>query len=381
MNSNVDNDDNDINIRDSSIINEDMSSISSLEYTSLLEEAKQLNFSDLENSHCIQIIEDYYTSSTSTPSSTPSSSGRNNYPIILFIPELALNKTQSMTIQLKRLVLYYLKVTHKVSLTSYILIYAHTNLSILSQNTLIQQFHKTLPITIRKNLKKLYLLHPTFLIKLFYDTAAKWFLSQKFYRKLSFYDTIRDFQISSNLPSIIFPSTFIKNEDLTLGYKPMEFLPSLTESFDTSLGTTKLLFLCINYLRQINGIRSKGLFRLAGDRILEELVKTRLCHIPKNWEEYVIIGDYNSNNRINITSTCPLSRVIVDDIDTIGCIIKMSLRDLPEPLIPFEYYDYLMKITMQLDHGIDRLSWEEIINRTIASLPFVNSSTLSFLLR
>lgn len=400
--------------RESSLIsNDDSNSINLLEYSILLEEAKQHNFNDFDNSHCLHIfppsssslhssyspslhslnsLNSLHSPNSSNTTNTSNSSNStqsfqsslnspssNNLPIILFIPELALNKNISMNGQLKRLVLYFLKLTFNISLSSYSLIYAHTNLSIISQNTLIQQFHKTLPITIRKNIKKLYVLHPTFLIKFFYETAGKWFLSQKFYRKLSFYDTTHDFQATPNAPLVTFPPIFIKTEDLTLGFRPVESLPPLSNSFEKSIGTTKILFLCINYLRQNNGVRSKGLFRLAGDRILEELVKTRLCYLPNHWEEYVVIGEYNTP--INFTSSCPLARVVVDDIDTIGCIIKMSLRDLPEPLIPYDYYDYLMKITMQLDHGIDRLSWEEMINRTIASIPFVNSSTLNFLLR
>lgn len=391
--------------RESSIIE----NIDQFEYSSLLEEANSSSYPDLENSHCVQLGYD------------PSSS----HPIILLIPELGLNKIQPMTLQLHRLVLYFLKMIQHIVIHRYILIYCHTPLSILSQTTLIQQFHKILPTSHRKNISKLIVLHPTFMIKLFFDTAGSWFLSKKFYRKLVFYETIRDFQLHNPSFQIQFPSTFHRNEDHNLGYKPASYLPPLQRFFVKSLGTTKLLYRCIEYLRKINGSQSKGLFRIAGDRVIEDLVKTRLCLMPNDWEDYIIIGDKEvkgspliiessptmpnsipihqrassqslstvptpippshqrsiSLPQIPSSTQSPLSCLHITDIDCICGILKMSIRDLPEPLISYGHYDYLTDLTRRLESGqLDRTSWEEQVNRAIGTLPHENNATLKYLL-
>jgi hypothetical protein len=443
----------DMSQRESSIID----NINTIEYSSLLQEANSSSYPELENSQCLQIGYDHLTTQT----------------IILFIPELALHKphpsspasTPSISLQIHRLVLYFLKVVQHIVLSKYILIYAHTPLSILSQHTLIQQFHKILPISHRKNLSKLVILHPTFIIKFFFETAGMWFLSKKFYRKLSFYDSIHEFQLQCPSYAIHFPSHFHRNEDQLLGFKLPETLPALRNSFVKSLGTTKFMFLCVSYLREVKGYKSKGFFRLAGDRVMEELVKTRLAALPNHWESYIVIGDAQQEGKrqnppkeqewevvpasgrdlkesseensspiashhsrsssatkfppvnsrqpaaahqrssslppfpINFSTPAaasspplpipnppvlisPLSKIYITDINSIGGALKMSVRDLPEPLISYSHYDYLTTITRQMESGkLERRIWEEQVNQAIGSLPPENCATLNFLLK
>jgi hypothetical protein len=78
----------------------------------------------------------------------------------------------------------------------------------------------------------------------------------------------------------------------------------------------------------------------------------------------------------------PLSKILISDIDTIASILKMSVRDLPEPLISYSHYSYLTEITQQLESGqLERGLWEEQVNRAIGTLPEENKSTLKFLIR
>ena len=105
------------------------------------------------------------------------------------------------------------------------------------------------------------------------------------------------------------------------------------------------------------------MFRVAGDEIELNLAKIRLQYansgsnrsnsriIMSEREDYILIGDLErllkppttSASEIELTESqqqhqqsaenVPMSIVLISNVDTVCQIMKMSIRDLPEPLV------------------------------------------------
>lgn len=70
---------------------------------------------------------------------------------------------------------------------------------------------------------------------------------------------------------------------------------------------------CINYLRT-NSLNEEGLFRLSGSSIKLTYYKEK----------------YDSGATVNLND--------VDDHNVVAMLLKLYLRELPEPLFPFNYF-------------------------------------------
>ena len=139
-------------------------------------------FDDLERSQCIM------TGMTS-----------NGVPILAFIPLLGFEKLNCVTQEdkdrtLKRMLLLFIKSADKIVQRGYILVFAYTALSILSQIPLVYKYYKMLPRSYKKNVRKLIVLHPAYLIRSFFEVGVRWFVKSKFYRKLHFLDSVVEVQ-------------------------------------------------------------------------------------------------------------------------------------------------------------------------------------------
>lgn len=231
------------------------------EFKELLEAAMTEDLSDLERSDCIQIVISQHS---------------EDIPVILFAPKLGFQRDNSDQAT-RRLMLLFIKKAHAIVSKPYVLIYAHTPMSILSQQSVIYKHYKILPRKFKKNLKQVYVIHPQFSIKMFFE-FARMFLSKKFYDKLNLIHSLADFE-SIAYPSLLkFPFGLHLLDDAWIGLKTDSNLvfPTLEAQFVPSLGTTLLLHECIDYLRQESAIDRKGIFRIAGDESQLNLAKSRM---------------------------------------------------------------------------------------------------------
>jgi hypothetical protein len=240
-------------------------------YKLLLDQIKITDFSDLERSGCVTI--------TNYPSTT-------KIPLIVFLPRLGMNaishlnsmenKSSNDSIIIQKVLLYFIKNTHDVMLAGrYVLVYGHTPLAILSQQTMIFKYYKLLPRPYKKNLQNLVILHPQFGIKMVFE-FAKVFLSDKFYQKLILVNSIQELQSMVSPDDLTFPYKFIKLEDEYFDCKYSGSIPALCDCYFPILGTTKLLCDCINYLRNHGGFKHVGIFRISGDENILNLAKIRM---------------------------------------------------------------------------------------------------------
>ena len=363
------------------------------EYLDYLKEANETDLQSLERCECVR-----------------SSVDNNGKPVLYFLPRLGFIKSQSNSeSQLRHMLLLFLKVAHEIvnKCDEYSIVYGHVQLSILSQQPLIFKYWQMLPRRYKKNLKKLYVLHPKMGIKIFFE-LSRVFVSTKFYNKLQYVQSIADLEayISPSVETL--PLTYIKFEDELNGLKPSGIMPPLELSFDSSLGTTPLIFNCCAYLRSANAVTRRGIFRIAGSDIALTLAKMRLqydkvydvsTYNASSSSRLIIIGkkgreDYASANskrshrnekKCDIYNSLP--SIFIDDVDTVAQILRMSLRDLADPLISSTAHASFVETTSKLVdvdqsksdlYSID--DWEWDANMILDQMKEENKVTLANLL-
>lgn len=369
-------------------------------YKTLIDEAHKLDFADLERSHCVSIRKI-----------------SNGTTIIIFIPRLGFQVLESTSTSsssssetIKKILLYFIKTVNDIIMSEkYILIYGHTPMSIISQQSVIYKYYKILPRPYKKNLSQLIIVHPQLGIKLLFE-FVKVFVSQKFFSKLLLVDSIFDLQQIHSPCDLLVPYKFIKYEDEDFDFKYLGTIPSLIESFVPILGTTKLLADCVSYLRYNGGFDRVGIFRIPGDENILTLAKIRMQRMysfvspglpiihdrivigiesmtPENDPSSVTAAEApssssstrkktltetifgfssssSSSEKVPAPPTVPaastpssssrqstgsksstVSIAVFNDLDTVAQILKFSLRELSEPLVTFEAFDQLVDVT------------------------------------
>jgi len=86
-----------------------------------------------------------------------------------------------------------------------------------------------------------------------------------------------------------------------------------------------ILFKCIKILHP-ESYTSQGVFRVSGNNV-------DMQEVEREFDTDCIKYNFKNN----------------EDIHVVACILKKYLRDLPEPLLPFNMYDQLIKSADVLD--------------------------------
>jgi hypothetical protein len=334
----------------------------------------------------------------------------DNHPTISFLLDMALLIAKADPSQynprLKLMFLYLLKLIMNIVDsagvdTTYSLIVSYTPLSFLSNSSVVESIFTMIPKKYRKQLAHLFILNSPGKALLF-SKSMQCVSSKCVDKKVHCVDYISDIAVQIHngtysrvsIPYIY--HEYIRLEDESRSVKATGILPSLDQSYDHKLGTTKLLYTCIEYLRKRGGLRHVGIFRIAGDESLLRLVKSRL--------QYGSIDDYTSDYRsagiidgttyvqiglnegsvTTINGQSKFSRVVVKEIDSVAQIIKFSVRELSEPLITREVYQKLLSLTKKMnfaqcgDDGI--MEWLHRVDALLHEMPLAHVNTLKHLL-
>jgi hypothetical protein len=207
----------------------------------------------------------------------------------------------------------------------------------------------------------MYIIHPNYGIKMFFK-FARVFLSHKFYNKLCLLESIHEFQKIIPPTIISLPLKFLRKEDEDKKIKYSGLMAPLINSFDPKIGTTQVLSVCAEFIKHHNGLKQQGIFRVAGDEGELNLAKVRLQYSNKdgcdahitlsNDKNYILIGDLpglameeNNPEKKKNHEDFPSSVIIVQNVNSVAQIFKMSIRDLPEALIPNDTYQMLIEAT------------------------------------
>jgi hypothetical protein len=114
-----------------------------------------------------------------------------------------------------QLFFYILSILDKLVVDDYVIVYLHSG---APRNSIpgIQWFHrfyKMVDRRLRKNLKQLYLVHPTFWVKTVLRLVRP-FISRKFYRKVHFLESLRDLERHVHLDAMMIPEAVRRTDEL-----------------------------------------------------------------------------------------------------------------------------------------------------------------------
>jgi len=370
-------------------------------YKQLLADARESKDADLERFNCVQ-----------------HGKSKDGIPILFFAPRLGFGNDLNLPSaqkdrELKRMMLLFIKKANSVVTGPYIMVFAHTPLSILSQQPIIYKYYKMLPREYKKNLLHLYVVHPNFLMRSFFEIGVRWFVSDKFYKKLHFIKTIAELQGVVGTSAVQFPPLFIQNEDEEFHFMTdkviesaqkshakknptdtrtvMKHAPSLVDLYDPAVGTTRLIDQCCKFIRSSpDGLKRKGIFRMSGDNVTLSAVRRRMAsgnalhygkiYIGEN-DPLLLAENVSKAAGANADSSFSPANVVVTDVDTVANVLKVSLRMWAEPVISMSHYTRLVDATTAYNESKDEEVWCKAIREIKSTMLLEHAAVLEHLMR
>lgn len=246
--------------------------------------------------------------------------------------------------------LYFIYVMDKIVECDYTLIYIHRPNARTPSIGWLRKVYGIFTRKYKKNLKQLYIVNPNFWIR----TACrifKPFISSKFWQKLTFIDELQKLY------------KFISPHQLKLPIEVLSDSPNANRLFGASVEDAmkhpmneglEIPYIMESAIEAIHsdGLDTVGLFRLPGNaKRTEEL---------KNMFDKGIKVDLKEESEIHVTCS----------------LLKCYIRELPNPLIPYEMYDIVIESYVEMD--ISRSKHE--LTKCMAFVPKVNIIILQRLL-
>ncbi|XP_068128032.1 uncharacterized protein [Hyperolius riggenbachi] len=252
----------------------------------------------------------------------------------------------------------------------YTVVYFHYGLNSRNKPSLswLQSAYKAFDRKYKKNLKALYVVHPTNFIKVLWK-IFKPVISHKFGKKISYMNYLSDLREHLRCNRLIIPPEVLQHDEkLRLQLKgkaavitktPPPRPPLPTQQFGVTLEYLKnkhqgelippVVEQTVSYLKA-KGLRTEGLFRRSvAVHIIKDIQRLYNLGKPVNFDEY-------------------------GDVHIAAGILKTFLRELPEPLLTFDSYRPVLEIT-SVESILRVNSCKEIVQR----LPDHNYALLKYL--
>eukprot|EP00004_Rigifila_ramosa_P003215 TRINITY_DN13397_c0_g1_i1.p1 TRINITY_DN13397_c0_g1~~TRINITY_DN13397_c0_g1_i1.p1 ORF type:complete len:792 (-),score=144.29 TRINITY_DN13397_c0_g1_i1:1-2127(-) len=231
----------------------------------------------------------------------------------------------------RRVFLQIIKTMDSVVIRDYTLVFCCANMSAANRPSItwLKSMHKIIGRKYRKNMKMLFLVHPSAFLKGFVSCFRP-FVSQKFWRKLQYIDNLSQFSGFMNLNAVHLPELVYDFDNKNL--PPHQHIKSphavfgvpLVELFTRSGKMPLIATTTIQHLYD-NCTHIEGLFRIAGSQA--EVQRFRRI--------------FEDGHAPDFTGC---------DVHAISGVLKLFLREMPDPLIPLASYDaFLQAIKNQPD--------------------------------
>ncbi|XP_037700965.1 rho GTPase-activating protein 8 [Choloepus didactylus] len=270
-----------------------------------------------------------------------------------------------------RRLLEYLKYTlDQYVENDYTIVYFHHGLNSRNKPSLswLQNAYKEFDRKYKKNLKALYVVHPTNFIRVLWN-IFKPLISHKFGKKVTYFNSLSELREHLKSDQLIIPPEVIRyDEKLQNLHKgrlpppaktPPPRPPLPTQQFGVSLQYLKdknkgelippVLRFTVTYLRE-KGLRTEGLFRRSASvQAVREVRRLYNQGKPVNFDDY-------------------------GDIHVPAVTLKTFLRELPQPLLTCEAYEQILGIT-SVESSLRVTRCRQIL----CGLPTHNYAVLSYL--
>lgn len=257
----------------------------------------------------------------------------------------------------------------------YTIVYFHHGLN--SQNKppfrWLLQAYRTFDRKYKKNLKALYLVHPTNFIRVLWQ-LFKPFISIKFGRKMNYVNHLSELGNHLHLNQLSIPPPVLSHDaQLTSksankpsqGPEAVDSAPSPTQQFGVTLQFIKenhpgeiippIMRLCVDFLSQPDALETEGLFRRSAS---SSLVR-------------------EAQSRVNRGDNVDFQREFDGDYHLAAVLLKTFLRELKEPLMTFDLFDDI--VTFQGLSKEDRALMVKVV--ILERLPEDNYAVLKYLVQ
>eukprot|EP01120_Amphizonella_sp_Union-15-10_P011222 TRINITY_DN4706_c0_g1_i2.p1 TRINITY_DN4706_c0_g1~~TRINITY_DN4706_c0_g1_i2.p1 ORF type:complete len:562 (+),score=95.43 TRINITY_DN4706_c0_g1_i2:42-1727(+) len=261
------------------------------------------------------------------------------------------------TLDLDRVLAYCIKLMDPIVEQEYIMVYIHTNLSAENKPSLgwLKKLYSILGRKYKKNMKQLYLVQPSFWLRTFL-ACFKPFLSSKFWSKIKYitdikqlgkYMSIQQLELPEDTLRAVQSSNHANNENLIFG-QPIEEVLRL--EYNQGLSIPIIVHDAVTALIK-QGMKLEGLFRLSGNQSKVEAIKKL----------------YDSGKPVDLE---------IRDPHVIAGVLKLYLRELPEPLFTTDLY---MEFIEDYDEK-DEEKTKKALLETLPKLPPTHRALLKTLL-
>lgn len=239
-------------------------------------------------------------------------------PVVVVV---SANFPSSKNINLDRLLAYVVSVMHPIVHNEYAILYIQSNSTrnnSVSFSWLLKAY-KILTRSYKKNLKALYILHPTLsvraVLKLF-----KPFISQKFWQKVIYLHEVNDVykyihRDQIKLPNIAFQTKSKEQTKVVFGVSIEEVI-SRPDHVSLGLEIPIVVHQTTRYLLDHKAASIEGIFRLSGNL-------QQVQNMKKQYDK----GE----------------EVALDGVMEVASLLKLYFRELPDPVIPFSMYDAIIQ--------------------------------------
>ncbi|CAL9682655.1 unnamed protein product [Knipowitschia caucasica] len=253
----------------------------------------------------------------------------------------------------------------------YILVYFHYGLRSTNKPSLkwLRQTYNEFDRKYKKNLKALYVVHPTNFIRIVWN-IFKPLISHKFGKKLTYVNYLAELKDYLNYEHLIIPDDVIKHDEKLRAAqkerpppavkKPPPRPPLPTQQFGVSLQYIReknagaiippVMTQTITYLKE-KGVKTEGIFRRSARvQLIKDIQSLYNLGKPVDFDQY-------------------------GDVHVPAVILKTFLRELPEPLLTFRVYNQVLDV-MKVESSLRVSRCKQIIE----SLPEYNLIVTKYLL-
>uniref|UniRef100_A0A8C0YE38 Rho GTPase activating protein 1 n=1 Tax=Cyprinus carpio carpio TaxID=630221 RepID=A0A8C0YE38_CYPCA len=248
-----------------------------------------------------------------------------------------------------KLLMYLKQTLDKYVESDYTLIYFHHGLTSENKPSLswLRDAYREFDRKYKKNIKALYIVHPTMFIRTIL-ILFKPFISFKFGRKINYINYLSELEEIVKCDQLVIPNRVREYDDkIRLSLKPSVVPGPISPPHSPPLPSQQfgvpLANLCL---------KTEGIFRRSANVSLVKEIKQK----------------YNSGEEVNFSQ--------LDDVHLAAVILKMFLRELPEPLLTYQLYNDIVNF-----HNVDTESQAERIRNMLTSLPEENYTSLRFLIQ
>lgn len=220
----------------------------------------------------------------------------------------------------EQLFLYIIDLLDPITDVDYSLVYVVMSEGKKPAFSFLRKFYGTMTRKYKKNLKQLFVVHPSFWVRTGFQFFRP-FISSKFWKKVVYVNDVRQLYQYMSPSQVKFPlyvtsqPGFLKSDNVMFG-QSLEF--AMAHPMNNNLEVPCLVESAINAVAA-HGLEIEGIFRVSGNA-------TRIKELQ---------DAFDKGNASDLSH---------EDIHTTTGLLKRYLRELPEPLIPFSIFPSLVAV-------------------------------------